>query len=95
MAEKILNGQKIRDTKMVRINPKLTEKQKKKILDKMALEYEMEVKSGTGNKGNIKFMDFTLNKWLLDYAEKAVADTTLSRYMDFLESRIFPAIRTY
>lgn len=45
-------------------------------------------------KDNIKFIDFVMNEWKPIYADKSLEITTLTRYMEFLTSRIFPAIRT-
>lgn len=90
-----INGKKIRQSKIVTIDPKLTENKKEKILDRLGWEFEEEVKAGMIGKDSIKFIDFTLNVWKPNYGEKCLEITTLTRYMEFLESRIFPKIRTF
>lgn len=61
----------------------------------MAFEYEEEIKNGVVGKDTIKFKDFVLNVWKPNYADDNLQITTLARYMEFLESRIFLAIRTF
>lgn len=90
-----INNKKIRKTKTVFIDPKLSDKKKQKLLEKECVLFEEEVKAGMVGKDNIKFMDFVLNEWKPNYADKNLEITTLTRYMEFLNSRIFPAIRTY
>ena len=90
-----VSGKKITVRKTVKDIPNLTRKQIEKRLGKIAYEFEMDVKDGLTQDGNIRFIDFTLDRWKKDYADNNVAVTTLSRYMEFLETRIFPAIRTY
>lgn len=53
------------------------------------------MKAGMVGKDNIKFIDFVMNEWKPIYADKNLEITTLTRYMEFLNSRIFPAIRTF
>lgn len=72
----------------------MTEKKKQKLLEKECVLFEEEVKQGIVGKDNIKFIDFVNNEWKPIYAEKNLEITTLTRYMEFLNSRIFPAIRT-
>lgn len=72
----------------------MTEKKKEKLLEKECVLFEEEVKQGIVGKDNIKFIDFVNNEWKPIYAEKNLEITTLTRYMEFLNSRIFPAIRT-
>lgn len=59
------------------------------------LKFEEEVKSGMVGKDTTKFMDFAMQVWKPNYADKHLEITTLTRYMEFLNSRIFPAIRTF
>lgn len=89
-----INHKKIRTTKTIYIDPKLSEKRKKKLLETECLKFEEEVKNGMVGKDTTKFMDFTLQVWKPNYADKNLEITTLTRYMEFLNSRIFPAIRT-
>lgn len=90
-----VNNKKIRVTKTVQINPDLTEKKKRKLLEKECVLFEEEVKQGSVGKDNIKFIDFVNNEWKPVYADKNLEITTLTRYMEFLNSRIFPAIRSF
>lgn len=87
-----ISGKKIRKTKIIKINPNLSEKRKTKLLEVECAKYEEEIKNGVAGKDDIKFIDFTLNEWKPNYADKNLALTTVTRYMEFLESRIFPAI---
>ena len=89
-----INNTKIRNTKTVIIDPTLSEKKKKKLLEIEGMKFEEEVKSGIAGKDSVKFIDFALNVWKPNYAEKNLEITTLTRYMEFLNDRIFPAIRT-
>lgn len=92
-----ISGKKIRKTKTFIIDPKLklSEKKKEKMLLEEGLKFEEEVKAGMVGKDSMKFIDFTLNVWKTNYAEKNLEITTLARYMEFLNDRIFPAIRTF
>lgn len=79
---------------MIQINPNLSEKRKIKLLEAECANFENDVKNGVAGKDDIKFMDFALNEWKPNYADKNLEITTLTRYMEFLNTRIFPAIRT-
>lgn len=90
-----INGKKIRRTKTVSIDQKLTEKKKQKLLEQECIKFEEEVKGSMTTKDTMRFMDFALQVWKPNYAEQHLAITTLTRYMEFLEDRIFPAIRSF
>lgn len=89
-----VNNKKIRQTKTIQINPNLTEKKKEKILEKECVLFEEEVKAGVVGKDDIRFIDFVLKEWKPNYGDKNLEITTLTRYMEFFNSRIFPAIRS-
>ncbi|MBQ6991785.1 MAG: hypothetical protein IJN50_02565 [Clostridia bacterium] len=46
-------------------------------------------------KDTIKFIDFVLDVWKPNYADKNLEITTLTRYMEFFDTRIFPKIRSF
>ena len=73
------NGRNIREYKTYIPDPKLTEKQNKKKIQKLAIQFEEEVKNGSTNLGRIKFADFW-KVFLKDYAEKNLKLSTLTGY---------------
>ncbi|HEX9058686.1 MAG TPA: site-specific integrase, partial [Clostridia bacterium] len=85
-------GKKIRKLKTINLDPKLTEKQIEKEVERQAALFEEEVRKGTYLDGNkITFAEF-VDKWLKDYAEKELEPKTLFRYKEMLTSRILPTI---
>ena len=85
-------GKKIRKSKTIKLDDSLTEKQKKKELERQAVLFEQLVENGTYLDGEkITFGDF-IEKWLTDYAEKQLAPGTLNPYKMRLKKRIIPAL---
>jgi integrase len=68
----------------------MTQKKIDKEFTRQAQLFEEEVRNGINTDGNIKFKDFT-DRWLVEYAEKNLAFSTYSRYLEILK-RIIPAI---
>lgn len=87
-----INGKKIIKRKTISIDPKLTEKQKEKELQRQLTIFEDEVEKGTYlDAGKITFEEF-IYKWLNDYAEKQLEPKTIHRYKEILTTRVIPAI---
>lgn len=85
-------GKKLRKSKTVTLNEGLTERQRDKELNRLAVLFETEVENGTFLDGNkITLKDF-IEKWLEDYAEKNLAPATLHVYKMRLEKRVIPAL---
>ncbi|WHH60421.1 site-specific integrase [Petroclostridium sp. X23] len=85
-------GKKIIKQKTVKRPEEMTDKQWSKELNKLALEFERAVEKGTFLDGNkITFAELT-EKWLHDYGEKNLEETTLDNYREMLNKRILPAI---
>lgn len=77
-------------TKTWKPTPYMTEKQIEKELQRQAIMFEEEVKSGQLANGNIKFRDFC-EIWFKDYAEPQLRHKTLMRYKGFKE-RVYQGI---
>ncbi len=85
-------GTKLTKTKTVTREEGYTDKQWDKELRKLALEFEREVEKGTYLDGSkLTFAELS-EKWLHDYAEKNLEETTLDNYREMLSKRILPAI---
>ena len=85
------NGKKIRKTKTIKINEKMSEKRLKKYLDLQAELFQNEVDSGVHlDTGKVTFEEFS-QRWLSDYAEKQLQLKTINEYKYFLR-RINQAI---
>ncbi len=85
-------GKKIRKRKTVNLPDGMTERQREKELNRLAVLFEQEVENGTYLDGSkITFAEFA-DKWLADYAEKQLAPGTLNPYKMRLRERIIPAI---
>lgn len=86
-----VNGKKLIKTKTVTLDPKLTSKQAKGELEKLALQFETQVERGTVLDGSkMTFAEF-VDRWLKDYAEKQLQPKTLHRYKSLLK-RIVPVL---
>ncbi|MHB1406707.1 MAG: tyrosine-type recombinase/integrase [Desulfitobacteriaceae bacterium] len=86
------DGEKILETKTIKFEPGLSQKQIDAELNKQAVLFEKEVKDGTYlDGGKMTFAEIT-QKWLDDYETKQLAPKTLARYKDMLDSRILPTI---
>lgn len=85
------NGQKVTQQKTVKLEEGLTDKQAKKQLDILAMEFEKEIQNGTYlDAGKITFAEFA-DRWLTDYADINLRPKTVARYRDILK-RINQAI---
>jgi len=86
------NGRKLIKQKSIKLDPALTPRQVEKEIDRLALEFEMQVEKGTYLDGaKMTFADF-VDRWLIDYAEKELELKTVFRYKEMLDSRIIPAL---
>lgn len=65
------------------------------MLERECVLFEEEIKKGMVGKDTIKFIDFVLDVWKPNYADKNLEITTLTRYMEFFDTRIFPKIRSF
>jgi hypothetical protein len=74
-----INGKQIRHTTTFKPDPKLSEKQEKKALDKFVYEFEEKVKYKQKADSNITFEAFT-KQYLENYAELQLAPKTIERY---------------
>lgn len=87
-----MDGKKIRKHKTVKLPDGMTERQRQKELNRLAILFEQEVETGQFLDGaKITFAEFT-QIWLEDYAEKRLAPGTLNPYKTRLEKRILPAL---
>ena len=86
------DGKQIKKQKTIKLDPKLTEKQKEKELERQAVLFQEEVERGTYlDADKLTFKQF-IEKWLKDYAEPNLAPKTLYRYKELLDTRIIPAL---
>lgn len=69
----------------------ITPKRWEKELEKIALEFEIEVEKGLFLDSNTTLADFT-ERWLVEYAEKQLELPTIESYKYELESKILPAL---
>jgi len=77
-------GKQIRKKRTVTLPAGLTERQKKKEIQKQTVLFEREVQNGTYLDGDkITFAEFS-EKWLTDYAKKELAPKTVERYKTLL-----------
>jgi len=88
------DGQRKQDkkTKTIKLDPKLTEKQKEKELERQAILFEEEVERGTYLDADKLTFEQFIDKWLTDYAEPNLAPKTLYRYKELIDTRIRPAL---
>ena len=85
-------GKQVKKQKTIKLDPKLTEKQKEKELERHAILFQEEVDRGTYlDADKLTFGQF-ISKWLKDYAEPNLAPKTLYRYKELLDTRIIPAL---
>lgn len=85
-------GKKLTEQKTVTREEGFTDKQWEKELEKLAIEFEREVEKGVYLDGSkLTFAEFS-EKWLHDYGEKNLEETTLNNYREMLSQRIIPAI---
>lgn len=85
------DGKKIVKTKTVRKPENMTDKKWEKELERIALEFEIEVEKGLFIDSNITLAGFT-ERWLEEYAEKQMEPKTIASYKDELNSKILPAL---
>ncbi|MDL2248369.1 site-specific integrase, partial [Tyzzerella sp. OttesenSCG-928-J15] len=86
------DGRKLRKHKTVTLEAGLTERQKEKEINRLAVLFEQQVNNGTYLDGEkITFGEFA-EKWLTDYADKNLAPSTLHVYRMRIEKRIIPAL---
>lgn len=87
-----VNGKKIRETISFTPEEGLTEKQRKKALDKFVFEFEERVKNGKYLSGEkMTFKEF-VDRWLIDYAPSNIEKTSLNNYKDYLDNNIIPEL---
>jgi integrase len=87
-----VNGKAIRKRKNVTIDAGLTEKQKKKELDKQVSLFEQEVQNGTYcEAGKMKLKEFS-ELWLKNHVDTNLAPGTAASYRKKLKNRIIPAL---
>ena len=85
-------GRKLRRYRTVTLPDGLTERQRDKELNRLAVLFEQEVADGTYlNGSSLTFAAFT-QTWLESYAEPNLAPGTLNPYKTRLKNRILPAI---
>jgi hypothetical protein len=82
--------EKIRKT--ITLPANLTEKQKKKEVEKAALLFEESIKSGDYLDGEKITLGEFIQIWMREYAEKELAPSTLVHYKMRIEKRILPAL---
>ncbi len=86
------DGSQIVETATFAPDPKRTEKQNQKALEKFVFEFEEKVKSGKFLDGEkITFQAFS-DTWLSDYALQHLEPTTIDIYKKLLRVHIIPAI---
>ena len=85
-------GKKLFKKKTVTIESTLTERQKEKRLNELAVLLEREVQSGTYLDGEKVTVREFAEKWLAEYAEKQLAPATIAVYKTRIEKRIIPAL---
>ncbi len=85
------NNKKIVHKKTFEVDINLTPRQLEKELNRLALLFEEDVKSGNYTSTTLTFEKF-VEKWLVDYAEKRLEKTTIESYKGELNTKILPAI---
>lgn len=85
------NGKKITKSKTVKKPHDMTPKKWEKELEKIALEFEIEVEKGLFVDSNTTLADFT-ERWLEEYAEKQLQPKTIESYKAELNGKILPAL---
>lgn len=75
---------KLRATETWNPEPKMTEKQIKKALERESVLFEERVRKGQYTTSDIKFADFAEN-WFKDYAERQLSKSTVSGYRDYIK----------
>lgn len=84
-------GKKIVKTRTFKKPDNMSEKRWEKEIHKLALEFETEVLKGLYIDSNYTLEDFT-ERWIKDYAEKNLEETTLDSYKAELRTKILPAL---
>ena len=85
------NGKRNKSRRTVQLDEGLTERQRQKLLDDMARDFEREVKTGSYlDAGKVTFEEFS-QQWLANHADINLRPKTVARYRDLLR-RILPAI---
>lgn len=85
-----INGRQIRKHLSWTPPDGMTERQEKKELQRQAVLFEEQCRTGQQLNGSIKFADFA-EQWLNDYASMNVRENTVNSYRFYL-SRVMPAI---
>lgn len=83
-------GEQVIKTKTYKPLQPMTEKQLKKELDRQAVLFEEQCRSGQFMDGNITLSEFA-DKWFKEYAEKQLKAKTISGYNELMK-RIIPAL---
>lgn len=87
-----INKKKIRESTIFAPDPKMTEKQQKKALEKFAFEFEQKVINGKYFKGEKTILKEFIDVWLKEYACDSLEETTLSDYKLHIDNKILPAM---
>ena len=89
-----INGKKLNEYTTFVPDKKKTDKQNQKALDEFVYEFEQRVKNGlvAGDKMTLKAFS---EKWLEEYAEKELEETTLAAYKMRLKYNILPNLGHY
>ncbi len=85
-------GKKLTETASFTPDPSRTEKQQKRDLEEFARKFEEEVKSGIAQDGRKITLKAFSERWLSEYAATNLQPGTVTKYMQELESNIYPAI---
>ena len=86
------DGSQIVETATFTPDPKRTEKQNQKALEKFVFEFEEKVKSGKFLDGEKMTFQAFADTWLSDYALQHLEPTTIDIYKKLLHVHIIPAI---
>jgi integrase len=85
-------NKKIVKKKTINLDPKLTERQKEKELQRQLVMFQNEVEQGTYLDGSKMTLEKFSEKWLADHVEKQLEPKTIYSYKELLNTRIIPAL---
>lgn len=85
------NGKKITKSKTFKKPEDMSDKRWEKEIQKLALEFEIEVEKGLFLDSNATLKDFT-DRWFKEYADNQLQPKTIESYQDELNSKILPAL---
>ncbi len=87
-----INGRKLRETATFTPDPKMTEKQQQKALEKFAYEFEERVKNGKYLKGEKITLKEFCKTWMKEHGIPNLELTTYKSYEQYLDQKILPAL---